>query len=340
MGYDEIMKSIKSGLTGDDKEDIKYLQSKMEEYKTHELGQEIIKACARLLFELLPEDAKEQMNKAISVDMLNVESTLDEVRYAMFKKDFKRALEIIEPLAKSADELPLYKEDAVSVSFNFKELFEELLYTQINKIEKTVRRSDYPYDVIYFSYGCLLVELERIEEANVTLKKALQWNPVNIDVRSEYMETLKILKRLDEYLEMAIESFKYAYKEKDVARCLRNLGWYMVETGKYKEAMGVYFVSLEYDKESKAAQSELYFIHATNPDVNEPTLDELKEISEQYGFPLGPSMEVVKTAFLYGRFFEEKKNYGIAKYCYGIAYDLTHDKSLKDMIEALPANEE
>ena len=138
--------------------------------------------------------------------------------------------------------------------------FKEAIYSQVNKTEKTVRRAEFPFTNIYLNYGSLLVELGRYEEANAALKKALRWNPVNMGVRAEYMETLKLLGHMDEYYEMAITSFKYAFKSKDLARCYRNLGWYFVEKEMYTEAIGVYVISMQYDSDGKNAQGEMYYI--------------------------------------------------------------------------------
>lgn len=37
---------------------------KMEKYKEHELGKEIIRACGRILYEILPEDKKEELEES------------------------------------------------------------------------------------------------------------------------------------------------------------------------------------------------------------------------------------------------------------------------------------
>jgi hypothetical protein len=42
MKYEEIMRNVSSGLTGNPKIDIKYLQNQMQEYKTHELALEFL----------------------------------------------------------------------------------------------------------------------------------------------------------------------------------------------------------------------------------------------------------------------------------------------------------
>lgn len=339
MTYDEILEEIKAGLTGDAKADIQYLKEQSDKYKDHELAQEILRACGRMMANCLPEEAKEEFNKLVRKEELNVESVLDEMHYAVYKKDFQRALDVIEPLVDKADNNPMFQDDSVSVYFTFGEFFEELIYDQVNHPEKDVRKAEFPFANIYLNHGSLLVELGRFEEANITLKKALRWNPVNMGIRNEYMETLKRMGKLEEYFELAVESFNYAFRAKDVGRCFRNLGWYFVEKQMYKEAIGVCLLSTHYDHDSNSAQGEMYYIQQMDPSAKEPTVEELKEIAEKYGFPTGPAMIVLQTAFAYGKHFAENGMFEGAKYCWGILYELTGDEEIKAMIDKLPDNE-
>ena len=125
MTYDEIIEKIRSGLTGDVKADIKYLNEQAELYKNHELSQEILRGCGRLIASIIPEDAKEEINKLVHKEEITVESILDEMHYAVYKKDFKRAIQLVEPLVQKADENPMFKDDTLSAYFDFREFFEE-----------------------------------------------------------------------------------------------------------------------------------------------------------------------------------------------------------------------
>ena len=46
---EEILKQIKERLTGDKKQDLKYLKGQMEAFHGHEFGGEIAKECSRLM---------------------------------------------------------------------------------------------------------------------------------------------------------------------------------------------------------------------------------------------------------------------------------------------------
>ena len=47
--FDAIIKEINAGLTGDYTKDLKFLDEKSREYKDHEMGKEILRACGRLM---------------------------------------------------------------------------------------------------------------------------------------------------------------------------------------------------------------------------------------------------------------------------------------------------
>lgn len=54
--FHQIMDDITSKLTGDPKKDIPYLNQQSELYKDHEYAKEILRACGRLIYEVMPED--------------------------------------------------------------------------------------------------------------------------------------------------------------------------------------------------------------------------------------------------------------------------------------------
>ena len=122
MTYDEIMKEITSGLSGDSERDIQYLKDQMEKYKEHELATEIIRACGRIFYELIPDDKKEELSHVMDNDMSGIHAVLDEVRFNIFKKDYSKALELMKDLVEKTERNPMYKNDSVTEYFNFSTL--------------------------------------------------------------------------------------------------------------------------------------------------------------------------------------------------------------------------
>lgn len=337
--FDSIMREITGGLSGDPQKDMAYLEEQMQNYKEHELSKEIIRACGRLIYELIPDDKKEELAKAINNDASGTEAALEEVRFNIYKKDFDKALRIMEALVTKVEELNAFQDDQVSEYHVFDEFFEEVLYQYRAKPDKDIRRAQIPYTEIYMLYGSLLVELKRIPEAQEALRKGLRWNPVSFRITSEYIETYKMTGELEQFFNLTKDAFKIAFRSVDVARCYRNLGFYFVEKKLWSEAIASYLLSLQFDHESKQAQSELYYINSSNDGkIPEPSIEQAKEYAETYGFPMGADDDILGLSVSYGRHFLEQNAPDAARYFLSIAYDLTDNEEIGKMLESLPGS--
>ena len=72
--FESIMREISGRLTGDSGNDIEYLHEQMDKYKDHEYSKEIIRACGRMMYEILPEDKKAEINELIRKDGNGIEA--------------------------------------------------------------------------------------------------------------------------------------------------------------------------------------------------------------------------------------------------------------------------
>ena len=163
---------------------------------------------------------------------------------------------------------------------------------------------------------------------------AVHWNPTNAKIAFEHAETSKMLGDMDTFYKLTKNIFRISFRPDDLAHCYRNLGFYFVEKELWREAMGCYLLSLQYDRESKNAMSELYYIHdKTGNKIKEPTLVELKALAEQHGFPMGADKDILGLSYAYGKHFAEQKDFAAARYFWQITYGLTdmhhpyHDRS-------------
>ena len=333
---DVILREITEGLTGDAEHDGPYLMEQMEKYKTHEMATEIIRACGRLMYNVIPEDSRDEIEKLAYNEHLGVDATLDEARFNIYKGDFKRAQTIMEDLIRKIEELNAYQDGIASEYHTFNEPFEDVLYRFRYEPEKDLRQADIPYSEIYLLYGTILVELQDFEKAKAILKTALRWNPIAAPINFEYAEIFKMIGDYEEFFRLTVDAFKLAYRATDIARCYRNLGFYFIEKELYQEAAGCYFMSTLFEPESKQAMSELYYISTkTNKEAVNPSNKEMKKISNKYGFPLGPDDDVVGLSFVHGKHFYEQEDYGWAGYFWNITYDLTKDDEIKKRLDEL-----
>ena len=339
--YDEIMREITSGLTGDPKKDIPYLKSQSEMYKDHELSEEILRGCGRLLYEALPEDSKEGIGRALQNDTSGMEATLEEIRFNIYKKDLDKAFNLMEGLIKEIEAVPMFEDDSVSEYHTFSEPFEETLYKHMSKTGKVSRQAPISYSDIYYQYGSLLFEMKRYEDARSALQKAIRWNPTNAAIAFEHAETYKVMGDLDKAEALTKEIFRIAFRPADLARCYRNLGYIYIEREMIREAIACYYISMQYDPDSTNTQSELYYIEQHfNVSVESPSFEEVKEIAERCDLPIGADDVVLGIAYTMGKQALDDKKYDIAEYMLQIVYDLTEDEDVAKLIEFIPRVDE
>ena len=338
MKYETVMKKITDGLTGDPQKDIPYLMEQTKKYKDHEMGTEILRACGRLMSQCVPEDTKEEVTKIIQekIDFFN--DTLHEARVAQREQKFDEALTAIEKAVHEIEELGFYKDDRVSEYRCFNEFFEEVLYREYEKPTKTLRYPDFPTDQIYLQYGSSLIDAGRPKDAEAALTTAMRWNPASVDIAIERAEACKLQGKLEDFFKITLDSFKYAFRPKQVARCFRNLGFYFAEKTMWRESAACLKLSIQFDRESEMAFSEILYIETTaGKDVNlllSP--EEIQEIAKKYNFPFGAHKDVLGLSYTYGEYFADKGDADLAEYCWQITYGLTGDENIKKLIDNLP----
>lgn len=267
-------------------------------------------------------------------DDINV--LLEGVRFSMYKKDLKKAEQQIKTLIQKGEgQKKTYNEEGKEY-FNFESPFEVFLFDQQFKSDKEHVRIHYPYAEIYRLYGELLLEMKRPKEAGEVLKEAIRWNPVSAKTHFEYAESLRQLKRLEEYLEVTKKIFKLANTREELARVYRNMGYYFLVKEDYKAAIGCYIWSLQYEKDSKEAQAQLCYIKIiADRDAEQPSIEEFEQIAKKEGFPIELNKEILGIAIGYGNYFAKNGNINLARDMYAIAYDLTHEKQFQELVEAL-----
>lgn len=338
MTYDEIIKDITSGLSGDAEEDRKYLLEQCDKYKDHEMNKEILRAIGRMMFEIMPEENKDEINDLIKKNIYSWNAVFEEARFNQNNGEYENALEIV---ASALENMKgMYEDDTVTEYKDFQDLFEFLLYVHYNHPDKDVRipGDTFPISKMYFLQGSLLIDLKRYEEPQIVLGNALHWNPVSCTNLFEYEETCKCMNDMDGFLETTKEAYACTYTKKDLARCYRNYGYYYYEKEQWKASATCYTLSLIYDDTSAMARSELYGIsQETNGEVNGINAEEARKITEQYQIPFGPSKHVLGMAHAYARQNLEKKDYPTARYFLSLLYALTDDEDIKGVIDSLPA---
>ena len=95
---DKILSDIKSGLTGNAEKDMAFLNEQSNKYKDHKFGKEILRACGRLMYDVMPDDMRKKLEKITDEHFSRIDDSLNQAEQFLFKKDYNKALKLIEDL--------------------------------------------------------------------------------------------------------------------------------------------------------------------------------------------------------------------------------------------------
>lgn len=253
----------------------------------------------------------------------------------IYKKDYDKALKILEDMVIGYEKMNMYADDAVSEYYCFAEPMQEIMYIHYNKPEKDIRSAQIDYEALYFLYGNILVELGRIEDAREALKKARRWNPASPAVGFEYAETYKMEGNIPVFAKVTKEIYPYIMTKTDLARFYRNMGFYFVEVEEYYAAVCGLMFSTGYEK-SNIVPTELYYISQKSGENYKPTVEEMIKCFEEHDIPLGVSDDVIGIAYAYGKhFYEEVKDMAATEYFWGMFAEFREDEEVNRVLKEI-----
>lgn len=260
--FDQIMNSITSGLIGDQQKDRLYLMEQAEKYKNHEFGTEILRACGRLIWECLPEDARQELSDIVENHHAGRDSVYQEILFNLQGGNARRACDLIEPLVKEFDRdiaAGVDASDSVSEKLDFADIREYTMYLMAFDPKKDIRPTMENYARAYGQYGVILYELGRHEEAVAALEKAMKWNPASAAIPFEIGENLKALGDMDGFISYSDRAYPIIFKACDIAKYHRNKGFYGIEFGDF-EGAAAHFLASTLFEDSPLAMSELMYM--------------------------------------------------------------------------------
>lgn len=237
----------------------------------------------------------------------------------------------------------------VEGEYIFKNLLEELLF-QIT-IKKEIKRK-YPlmldYSTLYSNYGNVLLHFNEYENALKSFKLSYNYNPVNVKAIFGLCELYRIEKNWNEFYNLTIQSFRYDYSLVDLSKSFENLSIYylneyQVSNDDENLKLAIYLERLaEYYDGSNDSNENRTSIEFDEDSLNQydQSIEEIKEYLKSKGLPYGPSIEVITICKNLGFQLDEDKKVVPALFYFNIAYDLTRDPAIKDVIDDLDAKVE
>ncbi|WP_407413425.1 tetratricopeptide repeat protein [Methanobrevibacter sp.] len=330
--YKTIIDEIKANLGGNKDLDRKYLSSQIEKYKDHPYNKEILKEISRMMWDCLSDEEKIEFIE-ISQNENPIMDILNDVSYDIENGEYKLALNKLDKFMESFQ--PPFEDDKVSEYHFFTNPLEEILFNTYIGAEKEVRLipDNQPLLDLYYIYGFLLLETQKIDKAEEYLKKAIKINPVSSRIILELCEIYKQhTYNYNKYYMYASDALKYAYYPTDIGRCYRSLGHYYIAENQMKTALALFTYSMEFDL-SPMTYSEINYIKSKNN--IELTLEESIDIIKNKNIQIGPNPFIIETLENLANEYEENMLLNQSIYFYKLRYNLTKDEKILDRIKEL-----
>ena len=255
------------------------------------------------------------------MEIKSIQDIINETQSALNLKDYELAYKIAK---ENIDLNKEYKEG----EYVFKNMLEEFLFKV--HIKKEITRK-YPlildYSTLYSTYGEILLKFERIEEAEKSFNLSINYNPTNVSGLFGLSKIKKYTNKWEDYKNLTLETFKFAYTPKDLAKSFRNLAIYY-----FKE------YDLKNKEEDKKIGSYLITLSKKYSDEEEPkdiVIEEIEDYLKSKGLPYGPAIEIITICKSLGFQLDEAKKVVPALHYFKIVYDLTKDENIKLTIDDL-----
>lgn len=326
-----IVESIQKSLTGIYEEDMHILQTATEKYKKDEEAPEIITAIADMMYEILPEDEKEELAARVEGHRSDFKADFEKAEGLIRAGDYKAAKAVVEDVLKAAE--ANRPETGIFMSFNH--TMELYIYIFYLKPEAEVKISDIPYNKFYGTYGFILMQLELHDEAEKAFKKGLEWNPVDLDLMLSLAENQKISGRMEEFLETTKALHRLSCTRATMARYYRNIAYYYMEQYKPEIARALYVYSNIYFHTENADNELLFIEKALNEITPEYSIEEIQELLIANGIEPGPETATIGIIYRLGKMMLEEGNKETAQDCFSIVYDITQDAEVKELLQQL-----
>ncbi len=331
--YEVAINDIKEGLTGDPRVDMAYLKMQTDKYKDHKFSKEIIREIARMIYALLPEEKKREMNETISKNEEGFDVKIEKCKYLIYKKQIKEALPILEKMIEEVEITQPFEDDAVTEYYSFSEVMEELIFRTTFESRKEIRRCPTNLSGLYFLYGNALFDIGRMDEAKNALEKARRWNPVDTSIGFEYAEVFKKVGDIETFYEETMKVHPFIFLYRDLARFYRNLGYYYTEKEDYKVAVCCYMYSAQFEK-SELVPAELYYIIRKSGTDYQPGIEEITEYFKKNDIPELVDENILKIAYTMGADAKENGNKDMIAYFWGIFAEFIDDEEvIKTLVE-------
>lgn len=318
-----IIHQLKAQFNQDRAHDLQVIRDYCETLTDSPEDQAILAAVARFSLTEYPDPEAIQKAEKLGQAIKQFDARVTELQKMAAAKKFEEAAAGFAEILQDMD--PIETEDKRFLSFNHP--FESILFQARNRDKRTVVQISNLPEILYYQYATILFELKRFDEAREQLKKCLKLNPCNARAYFELAEVEKASQNLEEVRRLTAEVHPYIYTRPQLAHYYRNQAFLANMDGKFRLAVAMVYVSLDYEEHAIARAQLNALAKVKGTDLSRPKTEEIQKLIQDTDIQLGPNKDVYGIALEVGAKMRER-NPDLARMCFIIAYDMTHYKPI------------
>ena len=183
--------------------------------------------------------------------------------------------------------------DGRPIYISLNHVMEYYVYACYFEPETDVLCTELPVGEYYRTYGSLCLKLSKFRRAEDAFKKAICWNPVDLDSYLGLAECYKNLNMLSRYLDVTKQAYRFCCSRATMARYYRNMGFYYVARYNTEAARVCYTYSNIYYKTDNADNELKYLEQALNDKTPEYSVKQMQEILDENEVEPGPDSKII-----------------------------------------------
>jgi tetratricopeptide (TPR) repeat protein len=240
----------------------------------------------------------------------------------------------IHAFEESIDKSDLFPPVAGTDYRNFNNRIEEILYLNDNNENHQLIRPKMNYSNLYQRFANIILKQDDAKQAEIATKKALEWNPYNVDAWLTGAEASLELCDLAGFLDKTKKALSFCYKPNRLAQCYNNFGRYYEKMQLLDVALACYSYAFSLQQVDDYRESLDRMMKLLNI-AQMPSAKSIIATLNKYNIPLNTSQSVVRAAYLLGKIYYERKNYENALKYLSIAYSLADLPEVKALIDEI-----
>lgn len=227
------------------------------------------------------------------------------------------------------------KDSQKDIYISLNHVMEYYIYAYYFKPEVDVKCTELPYNEYYRTYGALCMTLGKYNAAKEAYIHAIEWNPVDLDSILGLAECYKYIGKLERYIAVTVQGYRYCCTRATMARYYRNMGYYHLSKYKTDIARACYIYSNIYYHTDNADSELNYLESALNDKTPKLDIKTMQKIFDENGIEPGPQSDTIGVIYRVGELMMQDNDNKLAKDCFSIVYDITQEKALEALINEL-----